>query len=43
MIIKLKMILKDPNSKEKWNQKVKNMWKDKIDVSAFIYDYIQNL
>jgi len=43
LIIKLKVILKDPSSKEKWNQKVKNMWKDKIDVSAFIYDYIQNL
>jgi len=43
MMKKLKMILKDSNSKEIWNQKVKNMWKDKIDVSAFIYDHIKNL
>ena len=39
MMLKLKTTLKDPSSKENGiNQKI---WEDKIDVSEFIYNYIQ--
>jgi predicted glycosyltransferase len=41
MMLKLENTLKDPNSKEKWNNKLKKIWEDKIDVSEFIYKYIQ--
>jgi predicted glycosyltransferase len=40
MMLKLKMIIEDPSSKAKWYKKVEVLRKDKIDVSQFIFDYI---
>ena len=35
-------ILEDPNSKRKWRQRREKMLKEKIDVTAFITDFIEN-
>ena len=40
LIEQLNTILNDSNSKEKWKQKVKYLWKEKIDVSTFIFEFI---
>lgn len=35
-------ILQDPGSKEKWKSKCKRLIKDKIDVTSFVIQYIEN-
>lgn len=42
MLMKIKSVLNSSETKEIWKQKTELLWKEKIDVTSFIFKYIQS-